>query len=793
MNNLDFSDLIKEFQQMLTSNHYVTFKSYNNFLKKYKNIFENHSSPEYKPRLDDIISNGYRYIDASNQKYIEKKLVEYKEYFDNMFYHIDDNVKLDEEQRKAILNEEDYSLIIAGAGAGKTTTMAAKVKYLIEKKNIPPSSIAVISYTNKATEELEDKIKYQFNLPVDIMTFHSLGIKLIRKSFKQPLKPVTEKEQREIIENYVKNILFNNKDLLTQYVIRFNKYNIKGSRMFSKGFTENYEKFSTFQEYFNDYKRRKYQENKDHLKEIIKQRMETYLKMDTPKTLKNEHVRSEAEANIANFLFLNGIEYKYEEPYPEKVDAERVYLPDFTIEINGIPIYIEYYGLSGYYEDGTLSEKNKKKYEELRKKKRAFHDSHKNYYIELDYKYNSGNKEIPYLEELKNQLEKFHVKFQKRSLKEIYEQILDNNMQAEFFRFVDFMLDIIQEIKESPDRELFIEKLKNYIINEKIPVSLRKEMLMEANLFLEVYKFYENNLIPRGKIDFSDMIYYANKYITSLAKEKNILDYQYIVIDEYQDISIERYKFAKNLSLITNSKVVSVGDDWQTIFSFAGSRIDLFYQYAKLFPGAKRLFINSTYRNSQQLIEQAGMFIMKNPLQIKKNLISLKKRENPIKVCLYDDDNQYELISKIIMKIYNENQKNSILILSRKNRHIEMMLESSFFKKGIGTRIICSMCPNAFIDAMSVHSAKGLGSDYVILMNVTNTDFPCSHDNEIWLKELFKPKMVKETYPHAEERRIFYVALTRTKNDVYILAPKSKEKRSPFIEELFYEKMKIDN
>ena len=100
-------------------------------------------------------------------------------------------------------------------------------------------------------------------------------------------------------------------------------------------------------------------------------------------------------------------------------------------------------------------------------------------------------------------------------------------------------------------------------------------LVIEANLFLEVYKFYENNLIPRGKIDFSDMIYYANKYITSLAKEKNILDYQYIVIDEYQDISIERYKFAKNLSLITNSKVVSVGDDWQTIFSLVVMRCRL--------------------------------------------------------------------------------------------------------------------------------------------------------------------------------------------------------------------------
>ena len=94
-----------------------------------------------------------------NQKYIEEALKQEKEYFDNMFKNIDDNIILDVEQRKAILCDEDSSLIIAGAGSGKTTTMAAKVKYLVERKHIDPSKIVVISYTNKATDELEDRIK----------------------------------------------------------------------------------------------------------------------------------------------------------------------------------------------------------------------------------------------------------------------------------------------------------------------------------------------------------------------------------------------------------------------------------------------------------------------------------------------------------------------------------------------------------------------------------------------------------------------------------------------------------
>ena len=71
---------------------------------------------------------------------------------------MDSNIVLDEEQRRVVLNDEDYCLVIAGAGAGKTTTVAAKVRYLVEKKNVDPSKILVISFTNKAVQELQEKI-----------------------------------------------------------------------------------------------------------------------------------------------------------------------------------------------------------------------------------------------------------------------------------------------------------------------------------------------------------------------------------------------------------------------------------------------------------------------------------------------------------------------------------------------------------------------------------------------------------------------------------------------------------
>lgn len=770
-----------EFNEMINSNAYITWRKYNQFLEKYEHIFKEASN---NSALQDIANNGYQKIEEHNNLLINKKLILEQDYFDNIFKNIDANILLDEEQRKAILEEEDYSLIIAGAGSGKTTTMAAKVKYLIEKKGIHPSKIAVVSYTNKAIEELEDRIKYDFNLPVDIMTFHSLGMRIIKKIFKNPLLPVSENEQKEIIMEFIKNILWPNKDLLTQYVETFNKYNYQSNKMFSKGFVENYKKFPTFESYFEDYKARKQAQNSDNLENIIAYRTEAYLKGERPRSIKNEIMRSKAEAKIANFLFTHGIEYKYEEPYPEKIAEDRTYLPDFTIEVDGIPLYIEYFGLSNFYENGSISERNQKKYNDIRKKKREFHKLNHNNYIELDYKKEEEGKSIHYLKDLELKLQEHHVPFRKLSNYEIYNQILDNNTMAEFYRFVDFILDLISDIKSHIKRDDYIFLIQKYIEEVPFDLDIKREMKKEANLFIKIYAYYNQELIPKNKIDFADMIYYANKYITEIPNSKNLLDYEYLIIDEYQDISIDRYQFTRNISLLSNAKVTSVGDDWQTIFSFAGSRIDLFLKYNRLFPGAKQLFINNTYRNSQELIDRAGMFIMRNPLQIKKSLLSNVTRTNPLKFYHYDK-NQYDIVRNILKKIHNNNPNDNVLILARKNKHISKMFETDYFTEGVDSRVVFKDYPNMIIDAMSIHSAKGLGADQVILLNVTNDDFPCPNKEDIWLNNLFKPQGYNENYPFAEDRRIFYVALTRTKKDVYLLLPLDKPKISPFVEELY--------
>lgn len=778
--------ILEQLNNKLSEDKYFGLKEYNLFIEK---LYKNNIDIIIKDNeLKEVFNNSNNLLESHNQKYINRALIREKEYFDNLFKGIDDNILLDEEQRRAILCDEDSSLIIAGAGAGKTTTMAAKVKYLIDRKKVEPNKIVVISYTNKATDELEDRIKYDFDLPVDIMTFHSLGIKIVRKIIKdKPIKPLVGKEQKKIILNYFKEVLFKDKDLMMRYINTFNKYSELNKRLFSKGFIDNCMKFDSFDEYFKDYKKRKQELNKDNLPEIIKNYEIAFLKFEKPQTLKGEQTKSIGEARIANYLFKRGIDYKYEEPYPERIDQERCYLPDFTININGKEIYIEYYGLSNNKEkNDTFSLKDRKKYEYIRDKKREFHKNNKNDYIELDYK-NENN--VNYIQVLNNKLLKRNIKFNKTSYEDLYEAILDTNEEAEIYQFVDFILEVIESIKSSMDRNRINDKIYEYINSLGNTPEEKREMIEEYNLIIKVYNYYQTKILTKNQIDFSDMIYYANKYLVTLKSNNTILDYDYIIIDEYQDISINRYNLARNLSLSSNAKIVSVGDDWQTIFSFAGSRIDLFYNYENLYPGAKNLVINNTYRNSQELINLAGYFITKNPYQIKKNLKSKKTRNAPIKIVPYEN-NEFEILGKLIEKIYNDNPNDKILILSRKNRVLTSLKHNELFEDGLNERIIYKKCPNAYIEAMSIHKSKGLGADQVIILNVTNKDFPDRDRKNFWLKNLFDDHDFVENYPDAEERRIFYVALTRTKKDVYLMTPKEKSKESPFINELIESEVK---
>ena len=288
-------------------------------------------------------------------------------------------------------------------------------------------------------------------------------------------------------------------------------------------------------------------------------------------------------------------------------------------------------------------------------------------------------------------------------------------------------------------------------------------------------------------MDFSDIINNAYEYLDKL---KDKFKLKYLLIDEYQDISIQRFKFVKKISDIFNTKIVAVGDDWQSIYSFSGSNIDMFKRFNELMGYSSIIRIQNTYRNSQELLDLTTSFVSKDISTFKKNLKSNKHFDNPIEICYYNYEinNKIDCLVDIIKSIYKNHPNDKILILGRFNQEKEELLNSGSFSI-LNDKLICNIV-KANIDFLSVHSSKGLGYDYVIILNALNSKygFPSKIEDDALLKLLNN----KEKYKYAEERRLFYVALTRTKNKVYILCPDRIDKRSEFVIELENERRKYE-
>lgn len=253
--------------------------------------------------------------------------------------------------------------------------------------------------------------------------------------------------------------------------------------------------------------------------------------------------------------------------------------------------------------------------------------------------------------------------------------------------------------------------------------------------------------------------------------------YRYVIIDEYQDISVARYKLVKEILNQTQAHLLCVGDDWQSIYRFAGSDISLFTRFESAFGYTATMRLEQTYRNSQQLINDVGRFITKNPEQLKKSLRSGKDISYPISFWFYQES-PFTVLRKMLDKMIADfGQEASIMLLGRTSFDGELLAESGLFDMKIshnGMTYKYKDSPKTPIAFLTVHKAKGLEADNVILLNFENSTlgFPnkISDDPVLWLV-----LSAADTYPYAEERRLLYVALTRTKNRVFVLT----NERSP--------------
>lgn len=344
----------------------------------------------------------------------------------------------------------------------------------------------------------------------------------------------------------------------------------------------------------------------------------------------------------------------------------------------------------------------------------------------------------------------------------------------------------VKSLKNLVSKFIHLYKANNYSLNNFI--DFHKEIRKISNIFnykkeklfliivINTLLSYNKYLEVNKCIDFDDMLFLAKKHVDKYGLTNN---YKYVIIDEFQDTSIIRFNLIKSIVNKTNGDIMAVGDDFQSIYRFNGCDLNLFINFDKILEETQVLKIQTTYRNSSELISIAGNFIMKNKEQIKKTLRSSKHIDNPINIIYYKKD----ILETLIEKIYVEN-KGAIMVLGRNNKDIDKYLTDNLILNN--DKIIYTKNKNIDITYMSVHKSKGLESDNVIVLNVI--DDTLGFPNKIVDDKILRLVSNKCNYPFDEERRLFYVALTRTKNKVYLITEKGKE--SIFIKELKKERIK---
>ena len=334
-------------------------------------------------------------------------------------------------------------------------------------------------------------------------------------------------------------------------------------------------------------------------------------------------------------------------------------------------------------------------------------------------------------------------------------KILKNNILKQTIYKKYIINTIITFINLFKSNNYTIKNFQQFQNQNKKQNNYRKQKRHKEFLKLvkKIYIHYNDYLSSSHQIDFHDMINQATKII----KTEEIYPYKYIIIDEYQDTSLNKCELIKEIQNKTNAKLIAVGDDWQSIYQFTGSNLEIFTNFKKHFKKAKTIKLKYSYRNSNELLKVTSKFIKQNPYQIKKRVKSSKKLPKPITIYYYENIN--EVWNKITKDI-----KGKAYILGRNNKDINNL-----------PHIPKNM------EFMTIHKSKGLEEEQIILINLESKidGFP---SKIIPSEYLMYVNSNIDKFPYAEERRLFYVALTRTKTNVILLV--KKDNPSIFITEL---------
>ncbi len=648
--------------------------------------------------------------------------VQYSRFFNEI-----EKKPLTKKQQKAIILDEKRNLVVAGAGTGKTSTVVGKVGYLLKSGKARPSEVLVIAYNNAAAKELAERISERIQEDVPIGTFHSIGRQILGAAqYSRRISPFVEQDEayRDFLQNCLEGCL-RDKEARSLFAAYFLKHEYAPK--------DEHKDFTTFAQYSSWVRR-------NHLL-----------------TLNKEGVKSYGELLIANFLCFKGIQYDYEPTYRPRNEKtlDFIYKPDFHIP--SIDAYIEYFGIDE--QGNTAPYMDAKKYCEQMQRKIGTHRRGGTDLIQLFYHQNRDGR---LLSTLHHELSLRGAVYKTISIGEILQKF---NETGENQTFLDLVDQVLTQLKENANN-ISIERLLT-----KPGLDERSKTFL--GILGKIYSSYQNQLKAAGHIDFGDMIATASDMVR---EGRFSSPWKYIIIDEFQDISQGRFDLIQSL-LAQNkkTKLFCVGDDWQAIYRFAGSDHQIMNRFRSLVGGkSTRLKLDTTFRFNDRIADVSQQFITRNPSQIRKKLQTLTHRKEPQVYLHWTGQDLIGAIKEVAAEIA-ENQitdARSLQVLSRYNRN----------KIGRdAVKELGNIWRGDISEPMTVHAAKGLEADYVIVadLNSEKSGFPSERGNDPVLNLVLSKR---DRFEHSEERRLFYVAMTRAREQTHLIA--NSLEQSAFAREL---------
>lgn len=661
---------------------------------------------------------------------------------------------LNDRQHEAVVSEDKRLLILAGAGSGKTKTLLQKLIYLIEEKGVSPSNILAITFTKNATNEMIDRLiistdksgdyekqlfekhrsvaekekerfsqqkKYKWIDGLTIRTFHSFCYSVLRNY------GVNEFDNKFRIIGDEKR---NEDDELSKHIAPETAFEVFHKILIEE--CESTEYLLKLKRYILDYII-----DKIHLKQVDPKYLPKDGKYFT--TLNGTKVRSKSEQFIADWLYRHSIKFEYE-PLLNVKDFS--FHPDFYIP--DANLYIEHISDKSYSTKDKEEQFKKgnlllvKTFENMTKDSALFNHT-------LD-------------------------KIVKNRLPIDYYSSTSINFKEEFNGYHEDVKDFVQQVLRITD----MIKVENIGV-DTVMLNARKDQHERVRVFYElaipVVKKYIDYCTDKSFLDFNDLIsrstslFRNHEDITNRYKEK----FKYILVDEFQDVNNLQVELIK-LLLTETTQLFCVGDDWQSIYGFRGSNVNYIVEFEKHFANSRTIKLNLNYRSTQNIVGASNEVIKHNKFKVEKDVQASKRSEH--KIVVYsgntEDENLQYCVDKVRELLEEGVGNDEILFLYRRSK----MFNPYYLRfKNESIRV----------QGKTIHASKGLESKIVFIVGLTegNGGFP-----DIWLEDRIFQVIKKANHDllMEEERRLFYVAITRAKDKLFLITQKGNE--SSFLKEI---------